>query len=106
MFDFKNLKEILDESYEKYNTPAFVETDPIQIPHSFAKKENIEISALLTATIAWGRRDMIIKNARRMMELLENSPFDFIMNAGEKDFEYCKNFVHRTFNGDDFVFFS
>ncbi len=105
MFDFRNLKEILDENYERYNTPEFVETDPIQIPHSFSKKENVEISGLLTATIAWGRRDMIIKNARKMMELLDNDPFDFIMNASDKDYDHCKNFVHRTFNGEDFVFF-
>lgn len=105
MYTFEELKEILETNYYKYNTPDFIETDPIQIPHSFSKKENIEISALLTSIIAWGRRDIIIRNAKRMIELMDNSPYDFIQNATENELDYCKKFVHRTFNGDDFVFF-
>ncbi len=99
------LQVLLDESYEKYNTLDFIETDPIQVPHSFSKKENIEISAFLAATIAWGRRDMIIKNAWRMIKILDNNPYDFIMNATQKDFNSLERFVHRTFQHVDFVFF-
>ncbi|MBN2662192.1 MAG: TIGR02757 family protein [Bacteroidales bacterium] len=99
------LKTLLDESYQKYNTLNFIETDPIQIPHSFSTKENIEISAFLAATIAWGKRKMIIKNAKKMMEILDNNPFDFISNASEKDFNNIEPFVHRTFQHIDFVFF-
>lgn len=105
MKNFDDLKILLEENYHKYNTLSFIETDPIQIPHRFDKVENIEISALLTAIIAWGRRDMIIKNANKMMLLVQNNPLDFIMNASESDFNHCKAFVHRTFNGEDFVFF-
>jgi uncharacterized protein (TIGR02757 family) len=99
------MKELLEANYQKYNTLSFIETDPIQVPHSFSRTENIEISAFLTATIAWGRRDMIIRSAYKMMELLDNNPFDFILNANTKDFEHCKSFVYRTFNGEDFIFF-
>ena len=105
MKDFNELKQILEENYQKYNTLSFIETDPIGIPHRFQKTENIEISAFLTSIIAWGRRDMIIKNANRMMNLLDNKPYDFVINATENDLEMCKKFVHRTFNGEDFVFF-
>ena len=101
----ENLRALLEENYHKYNTLSFIETDPIQIPHSFSKKENIEISAFLAATIAWGRRDMIIKNAKKMMQVLDNNPHDFIINASEKDFENIEPFVHRTFQHVDFVFF-
>ncbi len=99
------MKELLESNYLKYNTLDFIETDPIQIPHSFSRPENIEISAFLTATIAWGRRDLIIRSAYKMMQLLDNNPYEFILSATEKDFEYCKQFVYRTFNGEDFVFF-
>lgn len=99
------LKKLLDESYQKYNTLDFIETDPIQIPHSFSGKENIEISAFLAATIAWGKRNMIIKNAKKMMEVLDNNPFDFITNATKKDFYNIEPFVHRTFQHIDFLFF-
>ncbi len=99
------LKEFLDEKVVLYNNPKFIESDPIQIPHQFSLKEDIEIAGFLTATIAWGNRKMIIKNASKMMELLGNSPFDFVMNHQEKDIEAFKGFVHRTFNADDFTFF-
>jgi len=99
------LKEFLDAKVVQYNNPKFIESDPIQIPHQFTLKEDIEISAFLTATIAWGNRKMIIKNANRMMELLGNSPYDFIMNHKEHHLDSLDSFVHRTFNGVDFTYF-
>jgi len=75
------------------------------VPHQFTKKEDIEIAGFLTATIAWGNRKSIIKNANQMMQLLEHSPHDFIFNHKEQDLESLLNFVHRTFNGSDFIQF-
>ena len=75
------------------------------MPHQFTKKEDIEIAGFLTATIAWGNRKSIIKNANQMIQLLENSPHDFIINHKEQDLEPLLNFVHRTFNGSDFIQF-
>lgn len=99
------LKEFLDFKVEQYNTPEFIETDPVQIPHQFQKKENIEISGFLTATISWGNRKSILKNANYLMELLGHAPFDFVMNHSEKDLESLDKFVHRTFNGRDLSYF-
>lgn len=99
------LKEFLDAKVEKYNSPRFIESDPIQIPHRFQEKEDIEISAFLTATIAWGNRISIIKNASSLMDLLDQSPMDFIMNHNENDLKRFKYFVHRTFNAVDTVYF-
>lgn len=99
------LKEFLDEKVELYNSPAFIESDPISIPHRFTKKEDIEISGFFAATIAWGNRKMILRNASRMMELMGNKPFEFIMNFRDKDLARMEGFVHRTFNSDDLVFF-
>ncbi len=96
------LKEFLDEKVILYNNPKFIESDPIQIPHQFSKKEDIEIAAFLTATISWGNRKMIIKNSYKMMELMDNSPYEFVLNHHEKDLEPSQSFVHRTFNYIDF----
>ena len=101
----KELKEFLDQKVQEYNNPIFLESDPIQIPHLFSKKEDIEISAFLTATIAWGNRKSIINNANRMMELLGNSPHDFVMNHKGSDLELLQGFIHRTFNGTDLIYF-
>jgi uncharacterized protein (TIGR02757 family) len=99
------LKEFLDEKVILYNNPKFIESDPIQIPHLFSKKEDIEIAGFLAATISWGNRKSIIKNCHRMMDLMEHSPFDFVMNHKESDLKPLESFVHRTFNGIDFITF-
>jgi len=99
------LKEFLDSKVIQYNNPKFIESDPIQIPHLFSKKEDIEIAGFLTATIAWGNRKSIINNANRMMQLLNHAPYEFILNHQETDLEALMPFVHRTFNGGDFITF-
>lgn len=99
------LKSFLDEKVDLYNNPNFIESDPIQIPHLFTLKQDIEIAGFLTATIAWGNRKMIIKNAHQMMTLMGNSPYDFVMSHNENQLEKLENFVHRTFNGGDFITF-
>lgn len=99
------LKEFLDEKVEAYNQIQFIESDPIQIPHQFKLKEDIEIAAFLTATIAWGNRKMIIKNAQRLMELMGNSPYDFVMEYRHEDIAGLANFTHRTFNSTDLHYF-
>lgn len=103
--DFQNIKEFLDEKVEEFNRPNFIETDPIQVPKLFSAKEDIEISGFLTATISWGNRPAIIKNATRLMALLDNQPHDFILNSSDIEIERLKNFVHRTFNGNDCIYF-
>ncbi|MES2544771.1 MAG: TIGR02757 family protein [Bacteroidota bacterium] len=99
------LKSFLDEKVILYNNPNFIESDPVQIPHLFSQKEDVEIAGFLSATIAWGNRKMIIKNAHRMMELMGNAPYDFVMSHSEYDLERLETFVHRTFNGGDFSTF-
>ncbi|WP_343486447.1 TIGR02757 family protein [Allomuricauda sp. d1] len=99
------LKDFLDAKAEFYENPTFLETDPLQIPHRFTKKEDIEISAFLTATIAWGNRKSIINDAARMMKLLDGCPYDFVINHQESDLQQLSPFVHRTFNGTDLQYF-
>ena len=91
------LKEFLDSKVYEFNSPEFIDSDPIQIPHQFSKKEDIEISGFLSATIAWGNRKSIINNANKLMNLLDNSPFDFVLNHTENDLKKLQPFVHRTF---------
>ena len=98
------LKDFLDEKSFQYNQKTFIESDPIQIPHQFEKKEDIEIASFLTSIIAWGQRKTIIKNGYKMMEVLENSPHDYILNASEKEIEKA-HIIHRTFNPIDFRYF-
>jgi uncharacterized protein (TIGR02757 family) len=105
MIATKELKEFLNEKADFYNRPDFIASDPIQIPHDFDTKEDIEIAAFLTATIAWGNRTMIIKNAKRMMTLMGNTPHDFVQNHSDNDLKHLEGFVHRTFNAHDLKHF-
>ncbi len=100
-----DLHSFLEAKHDLYNRPDFVLSDPIQIPHRFEAKEDIEIAAFLSATIAWGKRQMIIRNASNMMALMDNAPADFVRNAEDSDLEKLLPFVHRTFNGFDFIYF-
>lgn len=101
MLERKDLKEFLDEKVVLYNNKSFIDSDPIQIPHQFSLKEDIEISSFLVATLAWGQRKTIINKSKILMELMGNSPYDFILNHTESDIEKFSDFAHRTFNGLD-----
>jgi uncharacterized protein (TIGR02757 family) len=105
IFSSSEIKLFLDEKVVLYNNPNFIESDPVQIPHLFTLKEDIEIAGFLSATIAWGNRKMIISNAKKMMDLMGNAPYDFVMSHDHLQLEKLENFVHRTFNGQDFKVF-
>jgi uncharacterized protein (TIGR02757 family) len=98
------LKEFLDYKAEQYEKPVFLESDPIQIPHRFSRKEDIEISGFLMATIAWGNRVSILKSGEKLLEIMEHSPYDFIKNYKQSP-DMLHPFVHRTFNAGDLDFF-
>jgi uncharacterized protein (TIGR02757 family) len=102
---FTELKEFLEEKYLKFNNQSFIDNDPISIPHRFSSGADREISGFLAATIAWGRRDLILKSGDKLMRLLGNAPHDFIINADEQDIEQLSGFVYRTFNGQDCMAF-
>ena len=104
-FTHQQLYELLEEKAAFYNNPEFIETDPISIPHRFTKKEDIEISGFLAATLAWGQRITIINKSSELMNRMDNAPFDFVMNASEKEIGTFSTFAHRTFQGEDCMVF-
>lgn len=102
---YNSLFEFLENKYLQYNHPSFIESDPISIPHRFTRKEDIEISGFLTATIAWGNRKSILADASKLLEWMDHAPSDFILDATDKDLSRIAKFYHRTFNGSDTLFF-
>lgn len=95
------LKELLDDAYDRLACPGFVADDPIQVPRSFSQRSDAEIIGFLTATIAWGQRRTIIANGFRLARLMDERPFDFVMNATNAELGRLDRFAHRTFNGID-----
>lgn len=99
------VRELLEEAYERYASPSFIANDPIQIPRSFPARSDAEMIGFLTATIAWGQRVTIINNAKKLVALMDGAPHDFILNASDSEMHRLERFVHRTFNGVDLLHF-
>jgi uncharacterized protein (TIGR02757 family) len=104
-FSQQIISDLLEEKYRQSDNSDFIKDDPVSVPHMFKEKEDIEIASFLTATLAWGRRDQIILNARKLVEWMDYSPFRFITNHTNRDLEAYRKFYYRTFNGVDCVFF-
>ena len=101
----KDLRDFLESKYMQYNLASFIEHDPIAVPHQFRKRQDIEIAGFLSATIAWGNRKSILSNGMRLVRMMDLEPYSFVMNASAGDLKPFRAFVHRTFNGDDCIFF-
>jgi len=99
------LKTLLDDRVDKYNRTGFIDMDPISIPHKFTLKQDVEITAIWTAVLAWGQRVTIINKANELFDLMDGAPHDFIVNHEEKDRARFENFKHRTFNYTDTLYF-
>lgn len=106
MVNLSQVKDLLEHKVVAFNSQDFdfISTDPIQIPHLFSRREDIEISALLIATIAWGNRTSIIKNGKSLVKIMENNPHEFVLNYSPEIIK-DSSFVHRTFNTTDLDFF-
>ena len=105
MTDGNELKDFLDLKYEEYNRPGFIEHDPIVIPHSFEKQQDIEIAGFWAAVLAWGQRVTIINKCRELFAMMDNAPHDFVLNHSDNDLKALEKFKHRTFNATDTLYF-
>jgi uncharacterized protein (TIGR02757 family) len=101
----EEVKELLDRYYLEFHRSGFIENDPLLIPHRFSKKEDIEIAGFFAAILAWGNRKTIIRNTDRLLGWMDHDPSGFIRGFSEADLKPFAAFVHRTFNGDDCLFF-
>ena len=101
----EELKSFLNEKVEQYNRPGFVANDPIQIPHSYTKRQDIEIAGLFAAVLAWGQRITIINKCKDLLDRMDNDPHHFVLHHSENDLKSLLNFKHRTFNSTDTLYF-
>jgi uncharacterized protein (TIGR02757 family) len=103
--DEQAIRSFLDEKVQLYNTPAFIPADPVSVPHRFSRMQDIEIAGLFAATLAWGNRTTIINNCRRLMQWMDDAPYEFVLHHQESDLKAMLGFAHRTFNATDLLFF-
>lgn len=101
----KELQKLLNEAVDTYNRPAFIENDPISIPHRYSRLQDIEIMGFWTAMLAWGQRTTIINKATELSVLMGHQPYEFILNHTEEERERFLSFKHRTFQPTDTLYF-
>lgn len=101
----KDLKKFLDKKVNEFDNPSFIKDDPVSIPHLFSKKQDIEIAGFFAAIFAWGIRKTIINKCRLLLQLMDNSPYDFCLNHTDNDLKKLVGFCHRTFNDTDLLYF-
>lgn len=102
---FDDLKGFLDRKVEQYNQPGFIVNDPICIPHTYKLKQDVEITAFWASILAWGQRVTIINKCRELFSMMDNQPYDFVLNHSENDLKPLLKFKHRTFNDIDTLYF-
>ena len=101
----KDIHSFLDRKVDEYNRPLFIESDPVSIPHLFSRKQDIEIAGFFSAIFSWGNRTTIIRKSRQLMQLMDDAPWQFIMQHEEEDLKKLLHFKHRTFNTTDLLYF-
>jgi uncharacterized protein (TIGR02757 family) len=101
----QDLASFLRSACNTYNSPAFIENDPVCIPHRFTRKQDIEITGFFAAVFAWGQRVTIINKCGELIARMDDAPFDFVMNHSDKDLQRLVGFKHRTFNDTDLLYF-
>ncbi|MCD8528747.1 MAG: DUF2400 domain-containing protein [Chitinophagales bacterium] len=102
---FIKTQKLLENAYNEFHVKDFIKDDPIQIPHLFTQKQDIEIMGFFAAILAWGQRKTIINNCLKLVDLFEGKPYQFIVNHKESDLKRFLDFKHRTFNATDLLFF-
>ncbi len=94
--DTFHLKALLDREATRINVPEFALSDPVQFPRRFSRLQDIEIVALLAATIAWGNRKMICNNCEKLLALMDGAPYNYVMDGAYEELDDALN-IHRTF---------
>lgn len=98
-----DIKELLDREAARINNPEFICDDPVQFPRRFSDVRDIEIAALLSATIAWGNRKMICRDCEKMLMLMDHQPYNYVADEGYEDLPDGN--IHRTFFNKNFRHF-
>lgn len=100
----KVTKKELQEWAATYHCAEFIKNDPVQFPHRYHKKQDIEISGLLTAILSFGKREQIVKKAEELHKLMGDSPYFYVMSRQwETDFSAENNDIfYRMLSYADF----
>jgi len=76
-----SLKKIFDSLLVKYSNPNYLNTDPIQFVHVFSNPQDQELVGFISALFAYGNVKSILKYIKNLLNLLGNTPSQFILET-------------------------
>ena len=97
----REVKDVLERVYEKYNHHSLIEPDPLQFVYKYHRAADREIVALLASALAYGRVQQIEKSLISLFSCMGDSPFEYTQNFNAEKREQLKNFKHRFTTGDN-----
>ena len=100
--ELEHLRDFLDREVARINHPDFIFNDPVQFPRRFDCLQDIEVVAFLSAAIAWGKRKMICDNCEKMLLIMENNPYEYVMTEAYEELPDIN--IHRTFFAQNFKY--
>ena len=101
----RELRPLLEARVLRHNQAAFIASDPISVPHQFSRLQDVEISALFAALLAWGQRPTILAKTRELMRRMDDAPYQFVTQHQDEDLKHLLGFCHRTFCDTDLLYF-
>ena len=92
----EDIKNKLLMCAEMYHCADFIQSDPVQFPHRYTLKQDIEVSGLLTAIMSFGNRRQILKKADELHRLMGDSPYQYVLSRQwEVDLGIWKSFDRK-----------
>ena len=101
MKESDKLKELLDKLYVRYNRFELIKPDPLQFAYRYSRPADIEIAALLSASLAYGQVRQIEKSLTDLFGRMGKSPFEFVMTFDGRKRKKLEGFKHRFTAGEN-----
>lgn len=106
--DEKETAELLRRYADKYNDRKYFTGDPIIFPQHFAglleegkvTLQDVETAAAISAHLAWGRRDMIVRDCTRAMDEMGWQPYEYVKAGHYRNDDAS---LHRTVKWSEFA---
>ena len=99
----EEIRQILVEAADRCECAAFIEGDPVQFPHRYTDRRDIEVSAFIAAWLAYGSRKVFLGVLDRLHSMMDaaGGPCRYVTAGAwrNQDAEGC---LYRFYKWTDF----
>ena len=97
-----DIKQKLDHHYSHFDKSQ-ISPDPLQFLHLYSNEKDIEIIGFISSIFAYGNVTQIINSLKKILSIMGNSPYDFIINLKTKDTIKLVGIKHRFYSESDII---